>query len=270
MSSSKFRCNVCFEKERLYYCKESHGSCKECINRGISICIAENKKYKCFECKKGYGGNIDLVINEEFKIAYDSVLLDLQFKKIGIIFHNCPFCPNRVSIDGLLVGGHSFNCSNCERESCIKCKKESHQGSCDHTVTENFIINCCGIPFIRGDACNKVSCPTCKIMYCWICKKRIIEKNYLQHFNGTSCPLYGETSIKPVSKRRRYRNLDDLGDLNIVNNLDNNLDNNVQDINDEVPIPIKTNCGAITKRGMPCKNRIFKTDIIQHCHKHVI
>jgi hypothetical protein len=112
--------------------------------------------------------------------------------------YECPFCPNRVVIDDDIIEMSTFFCMDgCKRYSCMKCKRTAHEGPCEieerhqqeERATQDFLITCCGLPFFRGDACNKVSCPQCKKYYCWICKQQIY--NY-DHFRNSNCKLYGE------------------------------------------------------------------------------
>jgi hypothetical protein len=191
-------CSCCWEfNQDLLVCNEGHFSCRECINRAVNVAIGYNKTLCCFKenCKANYPDYaIKLAVNniKVIDLYFEIVLLN-SLKDLNI--HSCPFCPNRIEINNeqnvfFCIGG-------CKKYSCIKCQKDSHEGGCeltekqksDELKTKNHVIQCCGNVFIRGDACNKVYCPTCDVAFCWLCKKKNID---YEHFNNTFCMLYGE------------------------------------------------------------------------------
>ena len=105
------------------------------------------------------------------------------------------------------VGDYEFKdyfCIACKTNTCFKCKLAPHEGLCakdkeDEDKTKAYVIECCGTPFIRGDACNKVTCQTCKTKYCWICKAKNIEYNHFVD-DGKGCHLFGERPEVKASK----------------------------------------------------------------------
>ena len=193
-------CSICFDDDiPLVKCLNNHGCCRECVRRGTDICIAENKEFVCPElgCKSTFS-QLQTFLQKEASLKYEDVLFEGQMKTLDINLHSCPFCPNRVILEA--NEDTAFHCLNgCNRKSCLTCNKDAHEGPCkgihlkDELETNNLVIKCCGIPFIRGDACNKVACsiPTCPKKYCWICKGDITIEGY-NHFERTGCPLWGE------------------------------------------------------------------------------
>lgn len=66
------------------------------------------------------------------------------------------------------------------------------------TATENFVIRCPCLPdrpLIKESECNKLTCPNCKKLWCWYCKREITEteKPY-NHFGPSKglCALWDE------------------------------------------------------------------------------
>ena len=206
-------CSGCWDTDvNLFACKGGHGFCKECLATGLSIKVVETGEYGCIHgsCNENYSERtIKTVLQPHLVERYyiDLVVKSVQNLEIQNI-HKCPFCENRVILDDDITELGTFYCMDgCRRYSCMRCNRAYHDGPCeipahhqrDELATKNFVIVCCGVPFFRGDACNKVKCPKCKTPYCWICKEKNIT--YIHFGNTKPCQLYGERR-EPIAERR--------------------------------------------------------------------
>lgn len=202
-STIGLKCTACFDDNisinNAVTCQDGHVSCTECIQRAIKIAVGSNQRINCFaNCGKTYD---DIALwkaipfDDNLRRAYDAIVQREELAESGIKnLHACPFCDNKVVIEQ--EGSSTFRCNGCKRESCIHCKQVKHDGPCISQTdkdTENFILRCfCGLPIVRGDACNKIKCPQCRRQWCWICKKNLLGAVPYEHFDGGKCPLYGE------------------------------------------------------------------------------
>ncbi|KAI9842188.1 MAG: hypothetical protein M1837_007401 [Sclerophora amabilis] len=129
----------------------------------------------------------------------------------------CPFCDFAAVCEPVEVD-REFSCQaeECMRVTCRLCQKESHLPlSCEDNSKENHITirhaleeartealvrSCrkCQNKFIKESGCNKMTCPRCRNVQCYICNKSI---NHYSHFAERStqadssglCPLYDDT-----------------------------------------------------------------------------
>lgn len=91
-----------------------------------------------------------------------------------------------------------LNCKkpNCRKETCIECKqvwhfghvcfekeKDSRRVFVEMAMSNALIRNCpnCDIRFSKIDGCNKMTCPICKHVMCYVCRMDIKDVGY-QHF----------------------------------------------------------------------------------------
>ncbi|TFK66613.1 hypothetical protein BDN72DRAFT_140874 [Pluteus cervinus] len=129
----------------------------------------------------------------------------------------CPFCDWRCIMTLAFEEEKLFRCGNddggCGVVSCRKCQKPDHlPKSCDE-VSEDRILdgrhvieeamsqalmrNCpkCKKAFIKENGCNKMTCPHCATISCYVCREVI--QGY-EHFSGhgpgqgrgNKCPLH--------------------------------------------------------------------------------
>jgi hypothetical protein len=206
----QFECCCCFDNVSLNYavsCPDGHPSCVECIQRSMSVCVGEQSLIKCFD-QSGCGASFSEIalsrafLDPKLKRSYDTIETQKNIKNSGLEnTYGCPFCDNIVIVDGQ---HHldTFYCTACEKASCTRCRNDQHQGHCDEKKrkqdkkSDDLIIVCfCSTPLLLGDGCNKLTCTTCKTIWCWICKENLTGKTPYKHFgpNGPKrCKLYGE------------------------------------------------------------------------------
>jgi len=205
-------CSCCWDTTQTYSCSRGHDSCKDCLETGISISVYENRKFGCISsnCNGTYSETILRRVISDPKILsryntnnFINVLEDMKIDNL----YSCPFCENRIIIENDVIEIGTFYCMNgCKQYSCMKCNQNAHRGVCknqktqEDQATRDFLIVCCGIPFFRGDACNKVRCPQCQTTHCWICKQKNIDYT---HFGNEKCRLYGERPESRISNTVR-------------------------------------------------------------------
>ena len=89
-----------------------------------------------------------------------------------------PDCPETVKKPCCCVNQAMCVCGNL---MCWKCGEIMHQGRCKKSNGLSFflwasksnfaICPSCRARSIKDDGCNHMTCPQCKHVYCWICKK---------------------------------------------------------------------------------------------------
>lgn len=157
-------CVCCYENfHPLVTCECGEKSCHSCIRAGTTVAISSFKKLFCLGgCKREI--HIDVlatILNHKVLDKYNDVSMSIDMSKMGITGENV------TQVD----------------EETLK-----------------LVIRCCGVIFVRGDACNKVSCPVCHVKYCWVCKE-VIED--YRHFETGRCEIYGEREaiLKRISEK---------------------------------------------------------------------
>jgi hypothetical protein len=93
---------------------------------------------------------------------------------------------------------YTLNCKNprCLQQSCVDCKKkwvgahicfekekDSKRTYIELAMSRALIRTCaiCNIRFSKLDGCNKMTCPLCKYVMCYVCRKDIRQQGYA-HF----------------------------------------------------------------------------------------
>ncbi|KAI8900550.1 hypothetical protein BC833DRAFT_258782 [Globomyces pollinis-pini] len=123
-----------------------------------------------------------------------------------------------------------FNCKNqqCLKVSCVSCsqlwsplhkcfekEKDSLRVHVELAMSQALIRTCpsCHIRFSKIDGCNKMSCPYCKYVMCYICRQDIRSEGYshfCEHFRivagsacnqCTNCDLYQKEADAEVVRK---------------------------------------------------------------------
>jgi hypothetical protein len=191
-------CCCCFTNDLLLKevskCNKGHVICNNCIEMGVKNAWEEKRLLKCFH-QSGCNEILDesmisrTISDIVLKTRYSDMCSELAVKTINNL-HRCLFCDYAVIIEG---ESDVFHCIPCSKLYCFKCKDNLHEGTeCGQAfheeaeaLTKKHTIQCCGIALGRLDACNHLSCPTCRKGWCNYCKKDSSN-------NHASCPLYGE------------------------------------------------------------------------------
>jgi TRIAD3 protein (E3 ubiquitin-protein ligase RNF216) len=211
-----FQCCCCFDSDielnQSLTCPDGHITCVDCITKAMQVAVGERTIIHCFHesgCKQHYTENALYRATSDIKLrkAYDLVVALKNISGSGLLnIFSCPFCDNVVQGQDNETGD-IFYCNSCTKYSCLECKKERHEGSCnvsrrkEEEATMNFILKCyCNASLVRDDGCNKITCYNCRTNWCWICKSNLKGTHGMiyDHFSpahqnqNEKCPLYGK------------------------------------------------------------------------------
>ncbi|THH31727.1 hypothetical protein EUX98_g2465 [Antrodiella citrinella] len=224
---SGIECGCCFDThpfDEMIQCPDAHLFCKTCMTSYAESKLgAHDIKLLCMDqsdCKLPFP-------DSELRRLLTPTLLSLyerikQSKEIAAAelenLEECPFCEYKVVIEN--DQEKLFRCenANCGAVSCRQCQKLDHlPKSCKemeddkkldarHAVEEAMsaalMRNCpkCGKGFLKETGCNKMTCPGCATVTCYVCRKVI---SGYDHFNqqqppynvaadNSKCPLWDQ------------------------------------------------------------------------------
>jgi hypothetical protein len=217
-------CQACFDDlptNRQIHChgEVPHHTCFSCIKTYIASEIGDARCRVL--CTAGCGaGFAPAQLNRIDDKRLLEKLADLQqeqdIRDAGLEdLEECPFCDYKAIMPPV-EEDFEFRCADpeCEKVSCRRCKALTHipisceqhaknkQACSRHTIEEAMTAallrscNNCKKQFIKEYGCNKMTCPSCKNLQCYVCSETL--KGY-DHFDqhpgggaraGGKCPLY--------------------------------------------------------------------------------
>ncbi|KIO29765.1 hypothetical protein M407DRAFT_70089, partial [Tulasnella calospora MUT 4182] len=218
-------CGCCFAEyafENMVQCPEAHLFCKKCARRTAEEAIGARKAV--IRCMDQDGCQLEFAASE-IRRFLDSKAFDLLEKikaeravtDAGLEgLEECPFCDFKCIIEN--DQERLFRCDNeeCGIVSCRQCKREDHlPKSCSEVVddrnldarhaveeamTEALMRKCpkCSKAFIKENGCNKMRCPYCQTLSCYVCRQLITG---YEHFNEQ--PRGGPPSKKKDKKDKK-------------------------------------------------------------------
>ena len=70
-----------------------------------------------------------------------------------------------------------------------KRRRQEEQASLDYIATQTSPCPNCATPVSKIDACNHITCRTCRTHFCYLCSSRLDPRNLYKHFSipGTPC-----------------------------------------------------------------------------------
>lgn len=221
-----FECAICFcdievgQGVILKNCR--HSFCKDCLIESIKH--SEDYIVKC------PGDDCELTIQErEVRGIVPAEIFDKHLEKSLKLYegtstnaYHCktPDCRGFIEMAENLLG---FMCFVCKKVNCISCKVIHHGKNCEEyqdtvnpdgkhqrendqsekairkMIEDGEAMFCpqCGIPVIKQDGCDFISCTTCKLGICWVTKKprmplkkangTIIDGCHCREFGGVMC-----------------------------------------------------------------------------------
>lgn len=223
-AGSTAECQACFDDlpmNRQVHCHgdEPHFTCLTCIETYIKSEIGDARcRILCTAgCGAGFEpAQLNLVADKKLLQKLAELQQEKDIRDAGLEdLEDCPFCDYKAIMPPI-EEDFEFRCANpdCEKVSCRRCKSISHIPiSCEqyasekkansrHTIEEAMTAalirscNKCKKQFIKEYGCNKMTCPSCSNLQCYVCSETL--KGY-DHFDqtpngdprpGGKCPLY--------------------------------------------------------------------------------
>jgi len=220
-------CSACFDDlpiNRMIQCGGAtiHFTCYECALTYIKSEVGESRCNVL--CPAGCGSafayrELQLLSDKQLLQKLAELEQEKAIRDAGLEdLEECPFCDYKAILPPV-EQDFEFRCANpeCERVSCRRCKSVSHIPlSCEQHAKETNInsrhkieeamtaalvraCNKCKKQFIKDYGCNKMTCPSCRNLQCYVCSATI--KDYT-HFDDRGpgraaeiqatkmCPLY--------------------------------------------------------------------------------
>ncbi|KAJ7509982.1 hypothetical protein B0H11DRAFT_1957067 [Mycena galericulata] len=218
-SGDGIECGCCFSNypfEKMIQCPDAHLFCSSCMTTYAETLLgSHDHKIICMDqsgCKLPFPDTeLHRFLTPKLMSLYERVKQTKEVEAAGIEgLEECPFCEYKCVIEN--EQEKLFTCRNddCAAISCRQCKQLDHlPKSCKemeedknldgrHTIeeamTRALMRNCpkCQKPFIKDQGCNKMSCPNCFTLSCYICRKIISGYDHFSQQPGQ--PLIASSS----------------------------------------------------------------------------
>ncbi|KIJ11696.1 hypothetical protein PAXINDRAFT_84162 [Paxillus involutus ATCC 200175] len=215
-------CGCCFSSypfDKMIQCPEAHLFCKSCMTSYASNQLGEhNPNIICMDqsgCKLPFPeSELQRFLSPKLLELYHRVKQRKEIEAAGLEnLEECPFCEYKCVIENAME--KLFRCENgeCGAVTCRECKKPDHlpktckevendkhldaQHVIEEAMTRALMRNCpkCQKSFIKEMGCNKMTCPNCHTISCYICRSIIIGYD---HFVDVR-PLF---SLSPCMPRQ--------------------------------------------------------------------
>jgi hypothetical protein len=152
----------------------------------------------------------DALVDELMRLQQEQSLRTAGIEDI----ESCPFCDFKKECLPIDVD-FEFHCQNsaCMTISCRKCREKthvpetceesaqkrskdtalSHRHKIEEARSKALIRNCnkCKRPFIKEAGCNKMTCPNCNNLQCYICGENVTA-NYAHFQPPNPCPTFDD------------------------------------------------------------------------------
>ncbi|KAF7425989.1 hypothetical protein PC9H_008351 [Pleurotus ostreatus] len=200
-------CGCCFTSypfEKMVQCPDAHLFCSECmVSYAENLLGSHNPNIVCMDqsgCKLAFpDSELRRFLDDKLLELYERVKQRKEIEMAGLEgLEECPFCEYKVVIEN--PEEKLFRCEReeCGAVSCRACKKLDHlPKSCkemeaeklldgrhaiEEAMTQALLRNCpkCEKAFIKEAGCNKMTCPNCRTLSCYVCRKVITG---YEHFN---------------------------------------------------------------------------------------
>ncbi|KAL0071545.1 hypothetical protein AAF712_001402 [Marasmius tenuissimus] len=202
-------CGCCFSTypfDKMVQCEDGHLFCTDCMTSySENLLGSHNVSIVCMDqsgCKLPFPvSELRRFLPDKLMELYERVKQAKEIEMAGLEgLEECPFCEYKCVIEN--PDEKLFRCGNaedCGAITCRQCKKPDHlPKSCqemeddrrldgrhaiEEAMTRALMRNCpkCGKGFIKEDGCNKMTCPNCHSLSCYVCRK-LIPEGYI-HFN---------------------------------------------------------------------------------------
>ncbi|KAF9234720.1 hypothetical protein BU15DRAFT_52263 [Melanogaster broomeanus] len=217
-------CGCCFSSypfDKMIQCPEAHLFCSSCMTSYASNQLGEhNPNILCMDqsgCKLPFPeSELGRFLSPKLLELYHRVKQRKEIEAAGLDhLEECPFCEYQCVIENGME--KLFRCENgeCGAVTCRECKKPDHlprsckeveddkhldaQHVIEEAMTRALMRNCpkCQKSFIKEMGCNKMTCPNCHTLSCYICRSII---NGYDHFSDGGA--YARANAKSTSKSK--------------------------------------------------------------------
>ncbi|KAJ3874538.1 hypothetical protein F5051DRAFT_335588, partial [Lentinula edodes] len=217
-------CGCCFGTypfDEMVQCPDAHLFCSGYVKSYAETLLSvHNSNINCIDqsgCNLAFPVSIlQKVLPDNLLELYERVRQRNEIEMAGLEgLEECPFCDFKCIIEG--AHGSLFCCGNikaCGAITCRQCKKKDHRPKsckemegeqlleCHHVIEEAMskslsVLNCprCDKGGESSSSCNKMTCPFCRTMSCYVCRKEVTS---YEHFNvcpessaaTQKCPLW--------------------------------------------------------------------------------
>ncbi|KAJ3244056.1 hypothetical protein HDU78_011536 [Chytriomyces hyalinus] len=221
-------CGCCYMDvplSKMTQCDDGHLFCLECARRAAENLIGLRKtEIHCLDssgCKFMFPRTeIERFLNPQVLAGYNRLCQEESLRVAEIHgLTTCPFCDYAVILQTDASEDKLFSCKNpeCCVISCRLCKRKNHiPQSCEEAakddtlsvrhqieeaMTQALLRKCpkCENQYYKTDGCNKMSCPRCHTLQCYVCKEIITGYDHFskapsgQAQTGKTCPLWEDT-----------------------------------------------------------------------------
>ncbi|KAI0739759.1 hypothetical protein C8Q80DRAFT_1200487 [Daedaleopsis nitida] len=220
-------CGCCFSEysfDKMVQCPEAHLFCTSCMMTYAETKLGEHDmRIVCMDqsgCKLLFPeSEMRRFLTPKLLELYERVKQRKEIEAAGLEgLEECPFCEYKVIIEN--EQERLFRCENdsCGAVTCRQCKKLSvcrraiandcstdraevdNDGKLDvrhaieEAMTRALMRNCpkCQKAFVKEMGCNKMTCPKCATLSCYICRKAITGYD---HFDNPP-PYTGRPDLK--------------------------------------------------------------------------
>ncbi|KAF8907296.1 hypothetical protein CPB84DRAFT_298608 [Gymnopilus junonius] len=206
-------CQCCFAEyafDKMVQCAEAHLFCRDCVSQYASTKLGEhNHLINCMHecgCKEPFPvSELRRILSPKLMDLYERVKQQKEIEAAGLEgLEECPFCEWKCVLEASNEEERLFRCGNeeggCGVVSCRMCKKKEHlpktceeaeadkhldgRHAIEEAMTRALMRNCpkCKKAFVKDQGCNKMTCPNCRTLSCYVCRQVI--KGY-DHFDQT-------------------------------------------------------------------------------------
>ncbi|KAK0491629.1 hypothetical protein IW261DRAFT_1324475 [Armillaria novae-zelandiae] len=198
-------CGCCFSEypfNRMVQCPDAHLFCSDCVTAYASTQLgAHDVNILCMDqsgCKHPFPeSELRRLLSPKLMELYERVKQRKEIEAAGLDgLEECPFCEYKCVIEN--PDEKLFRCGNeetCGVITCRSCKKVDHlpkkmeedrhldgRHAIEEAMTKALMRNCpkCQKAFIKEAGCNKMACPNCRTLSCYVCRQVITGYD---HFN---------------------------------------------------------------------------------------
>ncbi|KAJ3514201.1 hypothetical protein NMY22_g14821 [Coprinellus aureogranulatus] len=227
-------CELCgseWKVKTMAHCPIGHYLCQGCLGTYASTQLAEGKvRFVCVSMEE-CGRELDhkqlvrcLGPMQAAQLAKLMQQKELLAAKLECL-ERCPSCDWACIMEISVEEESVFRCGNkengCGVATCRRCKKKDHSPHrcqldarllVEEAMSKALVRNCpkCSKAFIKEQGCNKMKCPSCKTLSCYVCRKVITGYQHFaqQDAHGRlrpgqrgKCPLFDVEDLEELHRR---------------------------------------------------------------------